>query len=110
MTALERRRSLRFPLFREEAAVLHALSRDIPVRIVDLSISGALFSLDTFAPEAATVAADQKLQLSLQTERSVFQVGARVVRTTQEFVAVEFAADADAVQKIEEKLRAVQPT
>jgi hypothetical protein len=110
MSALERRRSTRVPLFREEAAVIHALSRDIPVRIVDLSVSGALFSMDAFAPDTATITADQSLQLSLQADRSVFQVGARVVRTTQEFVAVEFAADAESVKKIEAKLRTGQPT
>jgi hypothetical protein len=77
---------------------------------VDLSTSGALFSLDAFAPDTETISADQKLQLSLQDNRSVFQVGARVVRTTQEFVAVEFAADSEAVKKIEEKLRTTQPT
>jgi hypothetical protein len=47
---------------------------------------------------------NQRLELSIQAERSVFQIAARVVRTTQGFVAVEFLADSDAAEKIEDKL------
>jgi hypothetical protein len=108
MSDVERRRSLRVPVFQEEAAVIHAINRDIPVKIVDLSSSGALFSLDMLAPDARQVAKGQKLELSIQAERFVFQVTARVVRTTQEFVAVEFLADSDAARKLEEKLRSIE--
>jgi hypothetical protein len=105
MSEVERRRALRVPFFQEEAAVIHAVNRDIPVKIVDLSSSGALFSLDMLAPDARQVAKGENLELSIQADRFVFQVAARVVRTTQEFVAVEFVADSDTVRKIEEKLR-----
>jgi len=108
MSDLERRRSLRVPFFQEEAAVIHAVNRDIPVKIVDLSSSGALFSLDMLAPDARQVAEGQKLELSIQAERFVIQVTARVVRTTQEFVAVEFLAEPDAARKLEEKLRSIE--
>jgi hypothetical protein len=95
-------------LFQEEAAVIHAVNRDIPVKIVDLSSRGALFSLDMLAPDSRTVVTDQQVELSIQAQRLVVQVAARVVRTSQEFVAVEFLADCDAVRKIEEKLRSTQ--
>jgi hypothetical protein len=104
MSDVERRRSLRVPFFQEEAAVIHAVNRDIPVKIIDLSSSGALFSLDMLAPDARSVATNQRIELSIQAERFVFQVAARVVRTAQGFVAVEFLADSDAAKKIEEKL------
>jgi hypothetical protein len=107
MSDVERRRSLRVPFFQEEAAVIHAVNRDIPVKIIDLSSSGALFCFDMLAPDARSVAMNQRLELSIQAERSVFQVAARVVRTSQGFVAVEFLADPDAAEKIEEKLRSI---
>src|SRR5215813_12662639 len=108
MSDVERRRSLRVPFFQEEAAVIHAINRDIPVKIVDLSSSGALFSLEMLGPDARQVAKDQRLELSIQAERFVIQVVARVVRTTQEFVAVEFLADSEAAKKIEEKLQSIE--
>jgi len=108
MSDVERRRSLRVPFFQEEAAVIHAVNRDIPVKIIDLSSSGALLSLDMLAPDAQSVAINQRLELSIQAEHFVFQVAARVVRTAQGFVAVEFLADADAARKIEEKLRSIE--
>src|SRR5581483_6135641 len=98
MSAIERRRSLRVPIFQEEAAVIHAVNRDIPVTIVDLSTTGALFSLDMLAPDAGVIDSNQRLQLSMQSQQSVFHVAARVVRTTQGFVAVEFLADPDAAR------------
>ena len=105
MSAVERRRSLRIPFFEEEAAVIHAINHDIPVRIVDLSDIGALFSLNMMDADTRSFTANQQLQLSLQYEHSVFQIAARVVRTTHEFVAVEFAPDTEARQKIADKLR-----
>jgi len=108
MSDVERRRSLRVPFFQEEAAVVHAVNRDIPVKIVDLSSSGALFSLDMLAPDARQVTKGQQLELSFQAERFVVQVAARVVRTTKEFVAVEFLVDSEAAKKIAEKLRSIE--
>ena len=111
MSATERRRSARVPFFEEEPAVIHAVNRDIPVKIVDLSQTGALFSIDPMAPDTRILIADQQLELSIQAEHSVFQVAARVVRTTREFVAVEFTANSEANQKIAEKLGTVtKPT
>lgn len=87
---------------------MHAVNHDIPVKIVDLSSSGALFSLDSLGSEKRSLVANQRLELSLHHERAVFQVAARVVRTTHEFVAVEFLADAEAERRLREKLLSLQ--
>ncbi len=44
MRAVDRRRFARIPVFHEEAAVVHAQGGDIPIKIVDLSRTGLLFS------------------------------------------------------------------
>ena len=85
--------------------MIHAANRDIPVKILDLSSTGALFSLDMLAPDAGVIDNNERLQLSLQSQQSVFQVAARVVRTTQGFVAVEFVADSEASRNIDDKLK-----
>ena len=107
MSAVERRRSARFPLFEEEAAVIHSGDRDIPVIVVDLSSTGALFSLlDMPALGDRNIVVNQWLELSMHHDASVFQVTARVVRTTRQSIAVEFLLKSDGVpERLAEKLR-----
>src|SRR5580704_3139053 len=88
---VERRRSLRFSPSREEAAIVHAGGREILVRVVDVSVTGALLSLlDT--PSSSEFGANfgERVTLSMQVNQSVSQVAARVVRIAPGFVAVEF--------------------
>jgi c-di-GMP-binding flagellar brake protein YcgR len=109
MIPAERRRSARISVFQEEAAVIHANDRDLPVKVVDLSSTGALVSLLDMPgrlPLAGMFFADgERLQLSMHDERSVFQIAVRVVRTAHEFIAVEFLDKGDAIAgKIQKKL------
>ena len=110
MTNVERRRSARVPAFLEEAAVIHAGGRELPVKIVDLSTFGALVSvLDMPALGSCDFDTDQRLELSMQHKNSVFHIRARVTRAGPLFVAVEFVDDKEDVRiKIGEKLSVIQ--
>ena len=78
----------------------------MPVRIVDLSKTGALVNF-LYMPALGNAAfmAGESLQLSVLHSHSVFQIMARVIRATHEFIAVEFLDQPNGVWKtIEEKL------
>jgi hypothetical protein len=106
MANVERRRSARIPVFQEEAAVIHAEGRELPVKIVDLSAFGALVSvLDMPALGSYDFDTDQRLELSMQHGNSAFHIMARVIRTGPLFIAVEFIDDKEDVRmKLGEKL------
>ena len=105
---VERRRSLRVPLWQEEAAVVQAGGREILVRVVDFSPIGALLSLLEI-PGLSESSADfgERVNLSMHLDESVFQVAARVVRRTPGFVAVEFVDTGETSDKIEAKVRSI---
>src|SRR5947209_6446453 len=106
MTNIERRRSIRVPAFREEAAVVVAEGREQPVTIVDLSKLGALVNVvDRPALGGCNFDIDQRLELSMQHKNSVFHVTARVTRAGPLFIALEFIEDKEDVRlKLEDKL------
>jgi c-di-GMP-binding flagellar brake protein YcgR len=106
MTSVERRRSARIPAFQEEAAVIQSGGRELPVKIVDLSSSGALLSvLDMPALGSRNFEDDEQVELSIQKQNSVFHVMCRVVRTGPLFMGVEFIEQKAEVQKkLDEKL------
>ena len=107
MSQEERRRAARFPVSGEEAAVIYAASQDIPVRLVDLSATGALVSLcGLIMDESRTVRIGDEVELSMKSERSILRVSARVVRTTPQFIAMEFLDRRDGIV-IDEKVRAL---
>ena len=110
MVNVERRRSVRIPLFQEEAAVIHAGDRELPVKLVDLSRSGALVTVLDMPPLGSrNFATDERLELSMHSKDSVLHVKARVVRTGPLFIAVEFIDESeDVLRKIAEKLSTVQ--
>jgi len=105
----ERRQAVRVPLLHKEIAVLHAADRDIPVKILNLSVRGLLMNfLDT--PLSAK-SAERAVELSLHDSRSrsMFQLQARVIRRTEQSVAVEFVkVRANILKRLEEKLRTVE--
>ena len=109
MSTVERRRSARILAF-EEQAVIHAAGRDIPVRLVDISNTGALVGLvDMPAFDGRNIADEQQLELSMQHGHSIFQIGARVIRTTPQFVAVEFHEVREGIRKsLDAKLRLLE--
>src|SRR5262249_18553089 len=105
MSVVERRRSARVAIVQEEAAVIHARDIDLPVRIIDLSKTGALVHF-LYMPSfgSAEFAAGEPLQLSVRHSHSVCQIMARVIRTTHEFIAVEFLDQPNSIwETLEEK-------
>jgi len=88
---VERRRSVRVPFSKPEAAVLQVGNREILVRIVNISANGALLvmlelpSVSTFSQDCAG-----SVVLSMNVNHSVVDTKARVVRTAPGFVVVEF--------------------
>ena len=112
MTVLERRRSARIAIVGEEAAIIHARDVDLPVRVVDLSKTGALvnfLNVPTFSN--VEFVAGESLQLSLRHSHSVFQIMARVIRTTHDFIAVEFLNESErSVKALEDKLQEAEST
>jgi hypothetical protein len=112
MNALERRRSGRISIDGEEAAVIHARDLDLPVRLVDLSKTGALVNFLNFATfGGAEISTGESLQLSLSHAHSVFQIMARVIRTTHDFIAVEFLDESEGSRKaLEDKILAAETT
>ena|SRR5438105_8926536 len=109
MTNSERRRSARVPVFDEEAAVIQSRDLELPVKIVDLSSSGALLTvLDIPALGRREFAAREQLELSMESAGTVFHVLSRVVRTGPLFLAVEFIDERAGVQrKLRDKLNII---
>jgi hypothetical protein len=105
---IERRRSARIPFLLEEAAVIHAGDRELPARLVDLSYIGALVTLlDMPALGSRDFIPDERLELSMHHNDSVFHIMARVVRTGPLFVAVEFVDEkTDVIDKLRAKINA----
>jgi hypothetical protein len=88
---VDRRRSERVSFSQEEAAIVHAGGRDILVRVIDFSATGALLSLlDSTASSESSANCGESVSLAVHLNQSVFHVGARVVRRTPGFLAVEF--------------------
>jgi hypothetical protein len=110
MAKVERRRSVRFQVFQEEAAVIHTDGLELPIKIVDLSQFGALVRvLDLPALGSYDFDLENRLELSLQHKDSVFHIMARVVRTGPLFVALEFVDNKEDVRiKLEQKLSLIQ--
>jgi hypothetical protein len=110
MAKVERRRSVRFQVFQEEAAVVNAGGLELLVKIVDLSKSGALIRvLDLPALGSCDFDIERRMELSLHHKDSVFHLMARVVRTGPLFVALEFIDNKPEVLiKLEQKLSLVQ--
>jgi PilZ domain len=110
MANVERRRSARVPAFQEEAAVIVAGGRELPVKIVDLSKCGALVNVvDMPALGVCEFDTDQRLELSIQHKKSVFHVLARVTRSGPLFLALEFIDEKQDVRtKLDEKLSFVR--
>jgi hypothetical protein len=112
MNASERRRSTRISVAGEEAAVIHARDLDLPVRLVDLSKTGALVNFLNFPTSGgADLSTGESLQLSLSHAHIVFQIMARVIRTTHDFIAVEFLDESERSRKaLEDKILAAETT
>lgn len=109
MCVVDRRRFARIPVFHEEAAVVHAPGRDIPIKIVDLSRTGLLFSfLEMSSLSDWSCEAGELLEISIDHEQSVLHLKARVVRRTLLSVAGEFEVGEEAAKKLEAKLRAIE--
>ncbi len=109
MNVVERRRSARIPVFNEQAGVIHAQGRDVPVKIRDLSRSGLLFSfLETSSCSDCNCEPGALLELSIDHDRSVLHLSARVVRCNLESVAVEFEMTEQVGKKLDDKLRAAE--
>ena len=110
MTNSERRRSARVPVFHEEAAVIQSRGLELPVKIVDLSSSGALLTVvDMPALGRPDFAVREQLELSMESHGTVFHVLSRVVRSGPLFIAVEFIDERAGVQrKLNEKLNLIQ--
>jgi hypothetical protein len=87
---VERRRSARVYFSKEQAAVVHAGGREILVRVVDFSPTGALLSVLDLPAESSSNYGE-RVTLSMHVNESVVQVAARVVRSTPGYVAVEFS-------------------
>ena len=106
MTNSERRRSARVPVFYEEAAVIQSRGLELPVKIVDLSSSGALLTvIDMPALGRPDFSVREQLELSMESAGTVFHVLSRVVRSGPLFIAVEFIDERTGVQrKLSEKL------
>lgn len=105
MDALERRRSKRVVVPREQAAVIHDQHREIPAKLVDLSRTGALVRLFTLSLMVEDSLSDC-IELSMHDDRSVLYVKARIVRRGPQFIAVEFIDErTDVHKRIDEKLR-----
>ncbi len=106
MNTVERRRSPRTAAFQEEA-IMHVRGRDIPVTLIDISSTGALIGLmDMLALDSRKVGTDEWLELTMHYEHSIFQIGARLVRSTPQFFAVEFHDDRESIRKtLEAKVR-----
>ena len=110
MTNSERRRSARLPVFYEEAAVIQSRGLELPVKIVDLSSSGALLTVVDM-PALGTPDFDvrEQLELSMESRGTVFHVLSHVVRSGPLFIAVEFIDERSGVRrKLDEKLSLVQ--
>jgi hypothetical protein len=90
---VERRRSVRVPFSKADAAVLQVGDREIFVQIVNISANGALLamlelpSVSTFSHDC-----DGSVVLSLNLDHSVVHTKARVIRSMPGFLAVEFGA------------------
>ena len=110
MANSERRRSARLPVFYEEAAVIQSRGLELPVKIVDLSSSGALLTvIDMPALGSRELSVREQLELSMQSQGTVFHVLSRVVRSGPFFIAVEFIDERAGVQrKLSEKLSLIQ--
>ena len=88
---VERRRSVRVFPSQEEAAVVYAGGREMLVRVVDFSRTGALLSLlNASSSSESNADFGERVTLSMHVNELVCQVTARVVRRGPGFVAVEF--------------------
>jgi len=112
MTVVERRRSPRVTVFNEEAALMHAGSRDIPVKLIDLSRSGLSFSfLDLSSLSESSSQPTERFEVSIAYNRSELRLRARMIRQTPLSVAAEFVElEEEMVRKLEEKLRHLEQT
>jgi hypothetical protein len=106
----ERRRSARVPVFHEEAAVIQSRGIELPVKIIDLSSSGALLTVvDMPALGRPDFSVHEQLELSTENAGTVFHVRSRVVRSGPLFIALEFIDEREGVQrKLNEKLNLIQ--
>lgn len=106
---VERRRFPRIPFFSEEAALIHAGARDIPVKLVDLSRTGLLFSfLDLSSLSDPNSQPKEPLEVSIAHNHSELRLRGRMVRQTSLAVAMEFIElREDVARKLDEKLRSL---
>jgi hypothetical protein len=112
MSVVERRRSPRITVFNEEAALMHAGARDIPVKLIDLSLTGLSFSfLDLSSLSDSNSQPAEPFELSIAYNRSELRLRARMIRQTPLSVAVEFVdLEEQTARKLVEKLQNLEIT
>ena len=105
MDVIERRRSKRVTVSREQVAVIHDKAGDIPAKLIDLSATGALIRFVTLSLMGEESLSDC-IELSMHDESCVLQVRARIIRRGPQFIAVEFMDERPGfAERIAEKIR-----